>query len=788
MTKTSILSLSEKCGDISLRCPKKIPNATGYLWNRNMLLNISCRGFANTHFMQPEPSSYSTGPALEAKTFMQPEHQYYQGHPGRFFFIKDHESEQVFSLPYEPMNRELEKFEFVVSEQNISWKIQHMDWLFTVSVSLTCEDPVELWQINIENLAQRTRQLTVYPCFHIGYQSWMNQSADYDASTNSIIGNKVSPYQRLEDYPKQKQFKELTFLTTDRKADSWTCALADFIGDTGWSSPIQLNQETLSKQAAIYETPVAVMQFDLPFAPAEAKTTQLIFGAANTKQDIVKLRQSHFSDIGFSSAKKLYQRHYQSFSSCLQVQTPDAELNTILNVWLPRQVTYHGEVNRLTTDPQTRNFLQDAMGMCFVAPESFRQAFVLALSQQHPSGEMPDGILLHQQAELKYINNIPHADHSVWLPICLQAYLNETNKYPLLDQVVAYKDSLTKEPVWKHINKAMVWLEQNLDHRGLSLIHQGDWCDPMNMVGHKGQGVSSWLTMATAHAFNLWSQILAQMGKHDLGDTWSAKASALNNNINQYFWDGHWYARGISDDGTIFGTQSDDEGKIYLNPQTWSILSHAANKEQQARLHQSIKQHLETPHGIAMLSPCYTQMVEHIGRLTQKFPGVAENGSLYNHASAFYLYALYKSGKADEGFNTLTKILTLSPDAEARGQLPNFVPNYYRGAMELHPGYVGRSSRLFNTGTVSWLLRVVVEHLFGLQGTTQGLKIAPQLPSHWSKASVTRQFRGKSLRVNYYREPSLESIKIVHNGIDITGNSLKDESLQSGDTLDVYLP
>ena len=40
---------------------------------------------------------------------------------------------------------------------------------------------------------------------------------------------------------------------------------------------------------------------------------------------------------------------------------------------------------------------------------------------------MPDGILIHEDAVLKYINQVPHTDHCVWLPICLKAYLDETN-------------------------------------------------------------------------------------------------------------------------------------------------------------------------------------------------------------------------------------------------------------------------------------------------------------------------------------------------------------------------
>ncbi|MDT1883630.1 NdvB protein, partial [Acinetobacter baumannii] len=85
-------------------------------------------------------------------------------------------------------------------------------------------------------------------------------------------------------------------------------------------------------------------------------------------------------------------------------------------------VYYHGDVNRLSTDPQTRNYLQDNMGMAFVKPAAARAAFLHALSQQEANGAMPDGILLFEGAELKYINQIPHTDHCVWLPVCLRAY------------------------------------------------------------------------------------------------------------------------------------------------------------------------------------------------------------------------------------------------------------------------------------------------------------------------------------------------------------------------------
>jgi hypothetical protein len=127
----------------------------------------------------------------------------------------------------------------------------------------------------------------------------------------------------------------------------------------------------------------------------------------------------------------------------------------------------------------------------------------------------------------------------------------------------------------------MDWLLQARDDRGLSYIAQGDWCDPMNMVGYKGRGVSGWLTVAAAYALNLWAGMCEQRG-----DDWPAplprRRGGHERGRQRHLWDGAWYARGITDDDVIFGVSNDKEGRIYLNPQAWAILGGAAGAEQRA--------------------------------------------------------------------------------------------------------------------------------------------------------------------------------------------------------------
>jgi len=325
-----------------------------------------------------------------------------------------------------------------------------------------------------------------------------------------------------------------------------------------------------------------------------------------------------------------------------------------------------------------------------------RQAFITALSQQTSSGAMPDGILLNEEAELKYINQVPHMDHCVWLPVCLSAYLDETNDYDLLDEIVGFSDSESSESVREHINLAMRWLFEKRDERGLNYIEQGDWNDPMNMVGYKGRGVSGWLTLATAYACKLWADICELRGCEAQAREFRNYAQVCNNAVNQHIWSDDWYGRGITDDGVLFGIAKDPEGRIFLNPQSWAILSGAANAEQQTSIIKAIEQQLETPYGVEMLAPAYTAMRDDVGRLTQKWPGVAENGSVYNHASAFYIYALYQIKQSDRAFKVLRQMIpsTESTDLIQRGQLPVFIPNYYRGAFRQFNRTAGRSSQL----------------------------------------------------------------------------------------------
>lgn len=747
-----------------LSSPTAMPNAAGFLWNRKMMIQATCRGYAVAQFMQPEPARYAHAPNLQAKTFMQPEQAYYAHHPGRFVYLKDDDTGELFSAPYEPVRQQLDSFAFSVGKADVLWTVEHLGLRVELRLSLSLDDVVELWSLTLTNLSGRARRISVTPYFPIGYMSWMNQSGEYCPDLGGIVASSVTPYQKVADYFKNKDLKDKTYFLCESAPDSWEVNQAAFEGEGGLHDPSALRQAALANGDARYETPAAVVQYKLALESGAIIEKRFLFGPAVDDAEITRMRERYLSPAGFARAASDYGAYIAGGNGCLRISTPDKELDNFVNHWLPRQVFYHGDVNRLSTDPQTRNYLQDNMGMSYVKPAVMRRAFLHALSQQEPGGAMPDGILLAEGAELKFINQVPHTDHCVWLPVALQAYLDETADWALLDEVVTDAGAVGAT-VALRMKRAMNTLLKERDARGLSYIAQGDWCDPMNMVGYKGRGVSGWLTVAGAHALNLWAAMCEQAGAQAYARHFRAGAAAMNDAANAHLWDGRWFARGITDDNVKFGVKDDTEGRIYLNPQAWAILSGAASLEQRAAMLEEIEAQLYSPHGVTMFAPPYSKMRDDVGRVTQKHPGSAENGAVYNHAAIFYIYSLYTVGEGERAYALLRQMIPGPSEADylRRGQLPVFIPNYYRGAHHAYPRTAGRSSQLFNTGTVSWAYRCFIEGLCGLKGDPDGLAIAPKLPASWDAMQVERRFRGARFTLDI-RRAAVKEVEVWRGG------------------------
>ena len=328
-----------------------LPLAAGFLWNPRMMIHMTARGYATAQFMQPEPAKYSYAPNLEAKTFMQPEQAYYAHHPGRFFYVKDEETGEIFSAPHEPVRAAPDRYAFSVGRDDIAWTVEKLGIRVDLRLALPVDDVAELWTLAVTNVSGRPRKVSVYPYFTIGYMSWMNQSAEYRADLGGIVASSVTPYQKLQDYFKNKDFKDKTYFLCETAPDAWEANQGQFEGEGGLHAPDALRGERLAGGDARYETPVAVVQYRLALEADAPVTHRFLFGPAFDDAEIAAMKQRYLGAGQFAAAARDYAAYADQGAGCVRVETPDAEFDNFVNRWLARQVFYHGDVNRLSTDP-----------------------------------------------------------------------------------------------------------------------------------------------------------------------------------------------------------------------------------------------------------------------------------------------------------------------------------------------------------------------------------------------------------------------------------------------------
>lgn len=78
-------------------------------------------------------------------------------------------------------------------------------------------------------------------------------------------------------------------------------------------------------------------------------------------------------------------------------------------------------------------------------------------------------------------------------------------------------------------------------------------------------------------------------------------------------WDGEWYLRGFTKKGRKIGTRADDEGKLFMNAQTWAVISGAAAEGRGRRCMDAVDRHLFSKYGLHLLWPAYSRPDDDIG-------------------------------------------------------------------------------------------------------------------------------------------------------------------------------
>ena len=359
----------------------------------------------------------------------------------------------------------------------------------------------------------------------------------------------------------------------------------------------------------------------------------------------------------------------------------------------------------------------------------------------------------------------------------LYYYLIETGDLEFLNDELPYIDG-TVGSVWDHIKTGMTISLRPINERGLARMStgSGDWMDEFTKISKNGQAESVMLASQIAYILKGYAEIADMIGKHADRDEWLGIYERIKKGVNEHGWDGDWYIRAFSDRGETplpVGSSQNDEGKIYLNSQSWAIISGIADTERTKKALDAVGDHLLSDYGALVFWPAYSKLVEYIGTQSTYAPGF-RNANIYLRPAGWAVMAaamadrtalahdIYRSSSLAERSRDISRYL-LEPYVYAENYIG---PDHPRGGE-------GQFHWCFGEGT-AWMWHAYVGYILGIRADLEGLVIDPKIPSEWSGYQVKRPFRNAVYEIEVKNPNKVSSglkwIKV--DGKKIKGNMI----------------
>ncbi|MGE9294810.1 MAG: GH36-type glycosyl hydrolase domain-containing protein [Puniceicoccales bacterium] len=671
----------------------------------------------------------------------------------RYFYIVDRESGEFWStglLPAKPV-------EYTYRNRvGLGYSVYEMAAHGIESESkvfLAPDESAEIWEISVKNISRRNRDLWLVPYVEWalgGYPTFSNPISHFKAGWDEEL-KAVLSWNICNERPHDRYN---AFVVSDIEAEQWCAGPRDFLGPFGTPDrPDSLIAQKLSCREAWCEQLAGAMA--LPLKPADGETLKatVALGNFNTREEAARMISKIMPSAYRQKAWDSLQSEKETMIGRSKVQTPDAAINRMVNIWSKQQIQLCAEFGR-DGARGFRDTLQDAWGILPFNADLARRKIIETLSHQHQSGQAVRGWMPLQ----------PHnySDGPTWITPTVVAYLKETGDYDFLQAKALYLDG-GEGTVLEHMIQSVRHLSDDTGVHGLVLAHDGDWNDSLNWMGHGGKGESVWTSMSLFHSLKLMKDLAERiLDDAPLASEMEERAVKIESAIQEHGWDGAWYLAGYSDNGTKVGSSENEEGQCFLNTQTWAALTGIAQGERLEACHRAVDEVLESQHGSLTSTPAFTREDPNVGRVTVILPGMYENCTPYCHGTAFKIVSDLVCGRPDQALQSYRKVM---PDNDAHpsavsGCEPYAFTNQYLGPDNAR---AGDSVSGWITGTAGWMYRAVLEYMVGIQPDYDGFHVRPCLPDEWPSVSAERVLRGQ----RYFIE-----VKRAGDGYDVFVNGL----------------
>lgn len=729
--------------------------------------------------------------------------------PGRFIYIRDNDTADYWSASWQPVGKPLDQYKSecrhgtaytVISAEYANVKSE-------VTYYVPRGKTYEVWRAVITNLDSKPRKLSVYGFCEFtndnNYeQDQVNLQYTQFITRTTFEENKIVQHIN-ENSGKQadgSNHRERFFGMVGSDVCGYCGDLNSFIGPyRTMANPVMVEEGRCKNILNYNSNACGALQTAVSLGAGGTIELIYIVGQRNNAEATAILNEYKEPGKVDTEIREL-KNYWHGKLNNFQINTPSAEFNNMINVWNAYQCFITFIWSRaasfiycgLRNGYGYRDTVQDIQGIIHLDPEMAGDKIRFMLSAQVDNGAgLPlvkfDHNAGHENAPEEdnpnsdYAKETGHpsyrADDALWLFPTIFKYIGESGNTAFLDEVIPYSNG-GEDTVYNHLKRAIDFSMKHLGDHDMPAGLHADWNDCLRM-GKKGE--------STFVAFQLYYAMTVLKGyAKDKNDTDYIKylddvQGKLGASLEKC-WDEDRFIRGIREDGVVVGAKKDPEANMWLNPQSWSVISGFASKEQAEKAMDSVHEILNTPYGVKLLEPPYVKNYFD-GALMHIFnPDTKENGGIFSQSQGWAILAESMLGHGNRAFEYF---MESSPAAMNDKAEIRVIEPYAHGQFteSTRSPFEGRSHVHWLTGTASTVMVGCVEGILGMRPNAEGLVVDPAIPAEWASYTVEKTFRGKRLSMTFNNPHHAESgvTSIVLNGEKLEGNlipasKLKDEN------------
>jgi cellobiose phosphorylase len=669
-------------------------------------------------------------------------------------------------------------------------------------------ETLEIWELTLTNHRKGPAQLSVFAAVEFNLWDAMDDGTNFQRnySIGEVEVQDGVIYHKTEYRERRDHF---SYLACSEPIAGFDTQRESFLGAyRGWDSPAAVETGQLSGSIAHGWQPIGAQHVRVHLEAGEQKKIVFLLGYHENpaeekfdpknsqvinKRTVLPVIKKYLQTAAVEKVFQTLRKHWDGILDTLQVTTPDAHTNRMVNIWNAYQVMITFNMSRSASYFESgigrgmgfRDSNQDLLGFVQMVPGRARERILdLAATQ------LLNGGAYHQYQPLtKRGNNDVGGnfnDDPLWLVLAVSAYLKETGDWSILEETVPYDNQPgSEEPLYGHLQRSIQYTLDRLGPHGLPLIGRADWNDCLNLNCFSDSPGQSFQTTTNKEgkvaesvliaglfvmAAREMSSVASCLGQVQQADSYSEAAKKMESVVWSAGWDGRWFRRAYDDSGRVLGSQENDEGRIFIEPQGLCVMAGlGVGDGRAAQALDSVSELLATPHGIVLQQPAFRKYHLHLGEISSYPPGYKENAGIFCHTNPWIMIAETRIGRGEAAHDYYLRI---NPSArEAQSEVHKCEPYVYAQMIAGRDAPThGEAKNSWLTGAAAWNYVAITQWILGIRPTFEGLEIAPVIPPEWVGFEAVRKFRGTRYMIHVTRQGKGNKILLEVDGKPVHGN------------------